>query len=99
MNELSVLEVSDGAHQAFSRLRPGLSPVLSKAHDIHFMSLEERNYTSLAAGELVFRVFSATSHFEQRLVLSGRLFRREAGDPFRIGSLPGRPEIGTVRNG
>ena len=68
---MSMLEVLDNAHQTFGRLRPRLSPVLSKAHDIHFMSLTERTDTSSAAGELVFHVFSAISHFEQRLFEAG----------------------------
>lgn len=40
-----------------------------KARGLAFRSLEERLDTSSAAGELVFHVFGAIAHFEQRLIV------------------------------
>ena len=48
----------------------------------------------IAAGRFTEALDALSPLLGRRTVLSGRLFRREAGDPFRIGSLPGRPETG-----
>ena len=63
-----------------------------KAHDIHLVSLEESIDTTSAAGELVFHVFGAISHFERRLI-----FERTRDDGIaaarKRGRRPGRPPL------
>jgi len=62
-----------------------------KASGVALQSLEERLDTSSAAGELVFHVFGAISHFERRLIAE----RTKDGLVVAAakGRLPGRPAL------
>ena len=62
-----------------------------EARGIHFVSLEERLDTSSAAGELVFHVFGAIAHFEQRLI--SERTRDGLAAARKRGRTPGRPPL------
>ena len=62
-----------------------------EARGVHFVSLEERLDTSSAAGELVFHVFGAIAHFEQRLI--SERTRDGIAAARRRGRQPGRPPL------
>ena len=62
-----------------------------KARSIHLVSLEEHLDTSSAAGELVFHVFGAIAHFEQRLICERT--RDGIAAARKRGRTPGRPPL------
>ena len=62
-----------------------------EARGVHFVSLEERLDTSSAAGELVFHVFGAIAHFEQRLI--SERTRDGIAAARKRGRTPGRPPL------
>ena len=62
-----------------------------EARGVHFVSLEERLDTSSAAGELVFHVFGAIAHFEQRLI--SERTRDDIAAARKRGRTPGRPPL------
>ena len=62
-----------------------------EACGVHFVSLEERLDTSSAAGELVFHVFGAIAHFEQRLI--SERTRDGIAAARKRGRTPGRPPL------
>lgn len=62
-----------------------------KANDIPLVSLEERIDTTSAAGELVFHVFGAIAHFEQRLI--SERARDGIAAARKRGRRPGRPAL------
>ena len=62
-----------------------------EARGVHFVSLEERLDTSSAARELVFHVFGAIAHFEQRLI--SERTRDGIAAARKRGRKPGRPPL------
>ena len=62
-----------------------------EARGVHFVSLEERLDTSSVAGELVFHVFGAIAHFEQRLI--SERTRDGIAAARKRGRTPGRPPL------
>ena len=62
-----------------------------KKRDINLISLEEKIDTTSAAGELVFHVFGAIAHFEQRLISERTKDGIKAARA--RGRKPGRPSI------